>query len=75
MSLCHSLLGNWDEATKDLQMACRLDYDEEANEILKQIKPKSERIREHKLKQERRKREREIKQRKKRVYVVDEIFH
>ena len=48
-------------------MACRLDYDEEANEILKQLKPKSERIREHKLKQERRKRERELKKKKKRV--------
>ena len=34
------LLGQWEEAAKDLQVACKLDYDEEANEILKNIKPK-----------------------------------
>ena len=34
------LLGNWEEAAKDLQLACRLDYDEEANEILSEIKAK-----------------------------------
>ena len=34
------LLGNWEQAAKDLQLACRLDYDEEANEILGEIKVK-----------------------------------
>lgn len=38
--VCISLLGNWEEAAKDLQTACRLDYDDDANEILKTIKPK-----------------------------------
>ncbi len=36
----HVLLGHWEEAAKDLQVACRLDYDEDANEVLKEIKPK-----------------------------------
>lgn len=36
----HKLLGHWEEASKDLQMACRLDYDDDANELLKEIKPK-----------------------------------
>lgn len=35
-----SLLGHWEEAAKDLQTACKLDYDEDANEMLKTIKPK-----------------------------------
>lgn len=34
------LLGNWEEAAKDLQMACRLDYDDDCNEILSEIKSK-----------------------------------
>ena len=36
----HSLLGHWEDAAKDLQMACRLDYDDDANAALKQIKSK-----------------------------------
>ena len=36
----HCLLGNWEEAAKDLQMACRLDYDDDANAALKDIKTK-----------------------------------
>ena len=36
----HCLLGHWEEAAKDLQMACRLDYDDDANATLKQIKSK-----------------------------------
>lgn len=34
------LLGHWMEASKDLAMACRLDYDDQANEWLKEVKPK-----------------------------------
>lgn len=36
----HCLLGNWEDAAKDLQMACRLDYDDDANAALKDIKSK-----------------------------------
>ena len=36
----HQLLGHWEEASKDLQMACKLDFDEDANMWLKEIKPK-----------------------------------
>ena len=36
----HCLLGNWEEAAKDLQTACRLDYDDDANAALKEIKTK-----------------------------------
>ena len=36
----HCLLGNWEAASKDLQMACRLDYDDDANAALKDIKSK-----------------------------------
>ncbi|KAG0411501.1 hypothetical protein HPB47_011388 [Ixodes persulcatus] len=33
------LLGNWEEAAKDLAMACKLDYTDEANEWLKEVMP------------------------------------
>ena len=39
LSVCR-LLGHWEEAAKDLGMACKLDYDEDANELLKEIMPK-----------------------------------
>ena len=34
-----SLLGEWLEAHKDLAMACKLDYDDVANEWLKEVEP------------------------------------
>ena len=34
------LLGHWLEALKDLSMACKLDYDDQANEWLKEVTPK-----------------------------------
>ena len=33
------LLGHWEEAAHDLQTACKLDYDEDANEMLKEVLP------------------------------------
>lgn len=36
----HQLLGHWEDAAKDYQLACKLDYDEDANMWLKEIKPK-----------------------------------
>ena len=33
------MLGLWEDAYHDLTMACKLDYDDDANEMLKQVKP------------------------------------
>jgi suppressor of tumorigenicity protein 13 len=38
--IAHRLLGHWQEAAKDLRMACKLDYDDDANMVLKEIEPK-----------------------------------
>ena len=41
MNFCSCrLLGHWEEAAKDLGMACKLDYDDQANEWLKEVTPK-----------------------------------
>jgi len=61
------LLGDWEAAAKDLETACKIDYDEDASDELKQVKPKANRIREHKRKQERKKEARELFERKERV--------
>ena len=37
--LCR-LLGHWEEAGKDLSIACRLDFDDESSKVLKEIQPK-----------------------------------
>jgi len=34
-----SLLGNWAEAHLDFALSCKLDYDDQANEWLKEVEP------------------------------------
>ncbi|KAL4647842.1 hsc70-interacting protein [Arapaima gigas] len=63
----HRLLGHWEEASKDLAMACKLDYDEDASAMLKEVQPKANKIIEHRRKYERKREEREIRERKERV--------
>lgn len=63
----HRLLGHWEEAAKDLGMACKLDYTDEANEWLKEVTPNAKKIAEHKRKWERKREERELKERAERV--------
>ncbi|XP_018617097.1 hsc70-interacting protein-like [Scleropages formosus] len=63
----HRLLGHWEEASKDLAMACKLDYDEDTSAILKEVQPKANKIIEHRRKYERKREEREIREKKERV--------
>lgn len=41
--MCCRLLGHWEEAAKDLATACKLDYDETASALLKEVQPKVDR--------------------------------
>lgn len=66
------LLGRWEEAAKDLRQACKLDFDEEADEWLKEVTPNAKKIEQHKQKQERRKQEREFRDRQERVRKAQE---
>ncbi|XP_016124901.1 hsc70-interacting protein-like [Sinocyclocheilus grahami] len=63
----HKLLGLWEEAAGDLAMACKLDYDEEASAMLKEVQPKANKIIEHRRKYERKREERELRARQERV--------
>lgn len=62
----HRLLGNWEESARDLRQACKIDFDEEADEWLREVTPKAHKIEQYRVDKERRQNEREIKQRIKR---------
>ncbi|XP_059924643.1 hsc70-interacting protein isoform X2 [Gadus macrocephalus] len=68
----NKLLGNWEEAAKDLATACKLDYDEDASALLKEVQPKATRIIEHRRKYERKREEKEIKDKKERIKKAKE---
>lgn len=37
--MARAMLGQWEDAAKDLHLASRLDYDEEINAVLKKVSP------------------------------------
>nr|XP_012417633.1 PREDICTED: putative protein FAM10A4 isoform X3 [Odobenus rosmarus divergens] len=49
----HRLLGHWEEAAHDLALACKLDYNEDASAMLKEVQPRAQKIAEHRRKYER----------------------
>ncbi|XP_037544803.1 hsc70-interacting protein [Nematolebias whitei] len=63
----HRLLGHWEEAARDLATACKLDYDEDASALLKEVQPKANKIQEHRRKYERKREEKEIKDKQERI--------
>ena len=63
----HRLLGHWEEAAHDLALAWKLDYDEDASALLKEVQPRAQKIAEHQRKYERKREEHEIKERIERV--------
>lgn len=63
----HRLLGNFVKAAKDLRDACKIDFDEQADEWLKEVTPNARKLEEHERKMQRKREEKELKERKKRV--------
>lgn len=68
----HRLLGNWELAAKDLRQACKLDFDEETDEWLREVTPNAKKIEQHRIKQERKKAEKELKMREERLHKAKE---
>uniref|UniRef100_F7CEL5 ST13, Hsp70 interacting protein n=1 Tax=Xenopus tropicalis TaxID=8364 RepID=F7CEL5_XENTR len=68
----HRLLGHWEDSAHDLAMACKLDYDEDASAMLKEVQPRANKIAEHRRKYERKREEREINERKERLKKAKE---
>lgn len=63
----HRLLGHWLDAAKDLRNACRIDFDEQADEWLKEVTPNAKKLEDHQRKYERKRTEREINEKKERL--------
>ncbi|KAM6904491.1 hsc70-interacting protein [Xenentodon cancila] len=63
----HRLLGHWEEAARDLATACKLDYDEDASAMLKEVQPKANKIIDHRRKYERKREERELREKQERI--------
>ncbi|KAJ4837490.1 hypothetical protein Tsubulata_041975 [Turnera subulata] len=61
--MARALLGQWEGALKDLQVASKLDYDEEINAVLKKVEANALRLKEHRAKYERLLKEREERKR------------
>lgn len=54
------LLGKFEEASHDLCESLKIDYDEQTNEWLNEVKPNAEKLRQHKLTAQRKKEEKEV---------------
>jgi len=63
----HRLLGNWESSVKDLRQACKIDFDEEADEWLREVTPNAKKIEMHYVKLERKKAEKDLRERQERV--------
>merc|ERR1719357_483042 len=68
----HRLLGHFVEAAKDLRTACKLDFDEVADEWLREVTPNAKKIEEHERKKARKAEEKELKEKKERIRKAKE---
>lgn len=66
------LLGNWESAAKDLRQAVKIDFDEEADEWLKEVQPNARKLEAHQIKQQRKKAEKADRERRERVQRAQE---
>ncbi|XP_061956050.1 TPR repeat-containing thioredoxin TDX-like isoform X2 [Populus nigra] len=58
--MARAMLGQWEQAASELQMASKLDYDDEIGSVLKKVEPNARKIEEHRIKYERLQKEREL---------------
>jgi len=68
----HRLLGNFLDAAKDLRLACKIDFDDQADEWLREVTPNAKKIEEHERKKQRKKEEKEIAEKKARIKKAQE---
>lgn len=66
------LLGNFVKAAEDLRNACKIDFDEQADEWLKEVTPNARKIEEHQRKYERKRLEKEMRETRERIRKMRE---
>ena len=68
----YHLLGKFEEAANDLRLACKFDFDEQADEWLRAVTPNARKIEEHKRKKERKIQEKVERERQDRIKNAQE---
>lgn len=68
----YHLLGKFEEAANDLRLACKFDFDEQADEWLRETTPNARKIEEHKRKKERKVQEKLERERHERLQKAQE---
>jgi suppressor of tumorigenicity protein 13 len=68
----HRLLGNFTDAAKDLATACKIDFDEQADEWLKEVQPNAKKLTEHQRKKDRKDAEKQLAEKKDRIKKAKE---
>lgn len=70
----YRLLADWEKAAQDLRTACKIDFDEQTDEWLKEVTPNAIKIEQHNLKIERQKVEKDEKERLERIKNAKEAY-
>ncbi|XP_068632471.1 hsc70-interacting protein-like [Battus philenor] len=68
----YRLLGKFEEASHDLCESLKIDYDDQTNEWLNDVKPNAEKLRQHKLSVQRKKEEKEHREKLRRLRKAQE---
>ncbi|KOC66161.1 Hsc70-interacting protein [Habropoda laboriosa] len=68
----YHLLGKFEEAVTDLRLACKFDFDEQADEWLREVTPNARKIEEHNRKKERKIQEQLEKERQEMAKIAQE---
>lgn len=68
----YRLLGKFEEASHDLCESLKIDYDDQSNEWLNEVKPNAEKLRQHKLSVQRKKEEKEHREKVRRARKAQE---
>ena len=68
----YRLLGKFEEASHDLCESLKIDYDDQTNEWLNEVKPNAEKLRQHKLTVQRKKEEKEHREKVRRAQKAQE---
>merc|ERR1719219_1773456 len=68
----HRLLGNFTQAATDLATACKIDFDEQADEWLKEVQPNAKKLAEHQRKKDRKDAEKALLEKKERIRKAKE---
>lgn len=68
----YHLLGNFEEAANDLRLACKFDFDEQADEWLRAVTPNARKIEEHNRKKQRKVQEKLEREKQERIKKAQE---